>query len=446
MSARFDPAIHNEPATRPCRPLVWLWILSIAQYSYRYILQVNDPNTSHQYNSTPPLLSAIKYGLLFGFVLYAVVYLGGRTISVNRTYRALAYLTVSALITLSAVLILRLAFDPGSFEETVTCAVQLIPWMASVFLIPLVFKPDHSVSLTLITFERIAFWIAFPFWVITVVLAIYGLRYPALSYPGLLIRFGGILDDPNGYACLCLLLLVICCAFRKAAWKTRAGIYIVMLIATLSVSGYITAVIILICLAPSVFLGRFAVSSRLIKICVACVLAIIVAAILGIIVSSNELVNDAIASLYSAKTNSATVHISDLLPDEATWDASSPFVLLFGSGGFSENFYWRVLANFGWVGLIAVVAILCSWTYCALRRVRGWEYSVGTWTIGILLGSNGIAYILTFPLNLIYWSLVALLVWTKQTERLFARSGIQTYSPLHQRPVSAASSTTLRTF
>jgi hypothetical protein len=416
-SAASGAHLKTEAVTRPCWPIIWLWLFSIAQYSYRYILQVNDPSTSHTYASTPRGLSAIKYGIFFLFALYSALSLTRRSTSINRTYFVLMCITSAAFMVFGVIFLIRLAIFPGALDETATCAVQLIPWMASIFFIPLVFKREHSLSCTLTTFERIIFWIAFPFWLATVILAALGIRYPALSYPGLLVRFGGILDDPNGYACLCLLLLVVAVSFRKGSWRLRLVMYAVMLLGTLSLAGYLTAFVAIALWLLRSFLGSQSVfHSTLGRVSVVCAVVISAIAISVIVWETNDDVIDAISSLYLAKNSSTTAHISDLLPDEAMLDASSPVALLCGVGGFSENFYWRILANFGWLGFVAVVGTVGSWTFCALWRARYWRYNVNTWSIGVLIGSNGIAYLLTFPLNLIYWSVVALLIWTRESK------------------------------
>ncbi|MBV9306983.1 MAG: hypothetical protein JOZ45_12625 [Acidobacteriaceae bacterium] len=104
------------------------------------------------------------------------------------------------------------------------------------------------------------------------------------------------------------------------------------------------------------------------------------------------------------------MHLSDLAPNGNVLEDASLMELLCGSGGFSENFYWRVLANFGLTGLLAVVSIVLFWSYHALWRIRQWRYSLGIWGLGVLIGSNGIAYLLVFPLSLIYWSALSLLI------------------------------------
>jgi hypothetical protein len=387
-----------------------LWILSIAQYGYRYILQVNDPRDSHLYRSTPTALSALKYEIFILFVFYALFRFSRRPVLLSQKYRMLIQATGIGLMVLAAVLLVRISALPGVLGETLLCAVQLIPWMTSVFFIPLVVEREHSITQTLKTFERMSFWVIFPFWLTTVVLAAFGIRYPALSYPGVLVRYGGIMDDPNGYACLCLLLLVLSVSIRAGAWKWRAVIYVVMLIGTLSLSGYATGVLMYLCWLL-VRLSRPGAGLRLglVGAGITCVVALSVVPMLTTIFSLDEAINT-ISSIYSAKSGSASTHISDLVPNENVFEDSSLVELLCGSGGFSEDFYWRILANFGLMGLLTVVSIVLLWSYYALWRIRQWRYSMGIWGIGVLVGSNGIAYLLLFPLSLIYWSALGLLI------------------------------------
>jgi hypothetical protein len=424
-TSQSRPAVHEfrntQAIARPCWPIVWLWVVSVAQYSFRYILQVNDPATSHLYGSTPAALSALKYEIFCVFALYSLFHLSRPSALISPGYRILLYVTFSAFLVLAAVFLVRFGLFPGSLDDTVLCALQFVPWMMSVFFVPFVFRPQHSLTRTLMTFERVMFWITFPFWVTTVVFVVFGIRYPALSYPGLLVRFGGILDDPNGYACLCLLLLVLSWSIRSGAWKFRALIYFVMLIGTLSFSGYISAVVMFLCLLPSWLRGTG--SGRRFSLARISVATAVLVCCLTLAVSAYETDEavDAISSLYSVKGTSTASHISNLLPDEVMMDGSSLPTLLLGVGGFSENFYWRILVNFGWTGLAAVIAVLLSWFYCAFWRAKYRHYSLGAWNVGVLLGSNGIAYLLTFPVSLIYWSLIALLVLANDFEEPLPR-------------------------
>ena len=403
-------------STRPCWPIIWLWLLSIAQYSYRYILQVNDPNTSHEYGATPRSLSAIKYVIGFVFVSYSIYCLARRPISIGPRYRALISVMFGVLMVLALVVLVRLAVLPGALDETIGCGLELVPWMAIVVFVPFVFGRSDSLRKTLLVFERITFWVAFPFWLMTIALAASGVRYPALSYAGLLVRFGGILDDPNGYACMCLLLTVLAISFRTAHWRVRVLVYVLMLIGTLSLAGYLTGIVIGLCSLPSFFRARISRSRWVGALCASLVIVAISLTAFWVFWEKNEDILDVTSALYSGKISSTSAHFSDLVPDEAALDVSSPVAVLCGTGGFSENFYWRVLANFGWCGLFAVVGALASWNFCALRRVHRGNRSLRAWSIGVLIGSNGIAYLLTFPLNLIYWSLLALMVRTRDAE------------------------------
>jgi hypothetical protein len=416
---------ERQPGKLVCWPIIWLWVLAIAQYSYRYILQVNDPGSSISYAVTPAPLSAIKYALLLLFAAFAGICAWRRPASASRTYRMLLGVSAAAIVIFFSLLFVRLALSPGALDETATCALKLIPWMASACFIPLVFRSRHSLAQTLASFETITFWILFPFWLTTVVLAIFDVRYPALSYPGLLVRFGGILDDPNGYACLCLLLAVLATTFRTRYWKLRTIVYVAMLLGTVSLAGYATAMIIVIG-----FLLRRGQSRPMSTVAI-CGAATVIVAIAIVAYQTSDTVS-AITSLYDAKSNSATAHLSDLVPDEAAWDGSSPVALLCGAGGFSENFYWEILANFGWIGLVTVVGVLVSWCYVAFRHSDRLTNAIGIWSVAVLIGSNGIAYLLTFPINLIFWSMLGLLICARdqKAKQLFSQNRLHQVATL----------------
>ncbi len=418
-SPRFS---ESKLGARPCWPIVFLWVLSIAQYGYRYILQVNDPATSFQYAATPAPLSAIKYGLFLSFALFALIRLSRRSVSLTRNYQRMLSILSGAFAVLAVVVLIRLTVAPGDLNQTGLCAIQFLPWMASLFLVPLVFGPEHSLTRTLVAFERITFRIIFPFWLTTVILAALGIRYPALSYQGLLLRFGGILDDPNGYACLCLFFIVLAATGRPRFWQLKVTLYVVMLLATLSLTGYVTATV----MALGLLLCRVArpkarSKSSIVKQLVNGLGIICLFILAAAIYQTNQAVS-AITSVYEAKSNSRAAHISNLFPDEEMLDATSPVSLVTGIGGFSEDLYWRVLVNFGWLGLVAVAAVIFSSAYFAMIRPSRWRYSTGLWIMGVLIGSNGISYLMTFPVSLIYWSLLGLLICARNVDNRNLRS------------------------
>jgi hypothetical protein len=403
---------------RPCWPLIVVWTLSAVQYSYRYILQVNDPRSSRLYGPTPAALSALKYEILVAFAIYGLFRLWRRDSTIGKRYRILLYATGGLMLGLASVVVVRVFLAPGVVDETLLCALEFIPWIGSVFLVPLVVAPQHSAAQTLLIFERLMFWVVFPFWLVTLVLAIGGIRYPNLSSPGVLLRFGGIMDDPNGYACLILLLMVLCAKDRRGAWKSRLLTYFVMLAGTLSFAGYAAALVMCIALV----LLRLARSRSALKVgwrraLTVCVVVTAAGMALVALYQASE-VFDQLSTLLEAKSTSSETHVSDLSPDKEMLDLSSPIDFLCGIGGFSENLYWRILVNLGWAGLFQAVVLVGIWTYSLFAHLPKWRTSIGVWCIGVLFGSNGIAYLLTFPLNLLYWSILALLVYTgERSER-----------------------------
>lgn len=428
MTTLTATRVQVQPQVRhvACRPLVWLWLSGIGQYGYRYILQVNDTRTSILYRETPWILSAIKYELLVTFAVYVLFRLWRRrwhTHAPSDKLRTLLWLTAASLLVFAAVLALRLVDSGGELDrDTWLCFAELMPWMATVFLVPLIVRRDHGVAETLRLFERAGFWMAWPFWLVTVILAALDIRYPALSHPGILLRFGGLLDDPNGYACLCLFWLVLALRERTGHWRLRATWYLVMLVGTVSLAGYGMAVIMGACwvilrllLRPNrpdrLLKARFAIRTAMVS------LLMIGGAFLAATLYSTEEAIDNLSRIYEAKSTSATIHLDQLAPDfneieEWTW-----VEVFTGKGGFSENFYWRVLVNLGLVGLAAVSLLLLTWFYQATWKNARWRASLGVWSVGVLVGSNGIAYLLVFPVSLIWWSALALAISGEAVER-----------------------------
>jgi hypothetical protein len=136
-----------------------------------------------------------------------------------------------------------------------------------------------------------------------------------------------------------------------------------------------------------------------------------------------------LGQVYSAKGSSATTHLIDLLPAQATLQESSLVGMLLGSGGFTEDFYWRVLANFGVVGLLVITVLLVIWCRATFSLTERWQRMLTAWNIGVLVGSNGIAYLLTFPLGLIFWSAAAFVLYAGQSTPVVRSARTRHFSP-----------------
>jgi hypothetical protein len=362
-------------------------------------------------------LSALKYEILLVFAIYALLRFWHKPTVVDARFRILCYVSGAIVLTLSSGLLLRMLFEPGVWDETTLCALQFVPWIGAAFLVPLVVTPAHSTRQTLLLFERLMFWVSFPFWLVTIALAMTGIRYPNLSYPGVLMRFGGIIDDPNGYACLILMMMALCGVGRTGAWKSRMVTYFAMVLGTLSFAGYISAVV----MCVGLFLlprqeNKRSLQASWTKVLMLCALTL-GAAIAAIWLYRAGRNLDALTAILSAKSTSASDHVSDLWPDPATLEYNSATGFFFGIGGFSENLYWRILLNFGWAGLVQALVLIAVWTSQLFFHGPEWRRSIGLWCLGLLVGANGIAYLLTFPINLLYWSVLALIVYTAETSR-----------------------------
>lgn len=196
---------------------------------YRYPFSINSTGTSPTYANTPPLLSAGKYLLVLGIILYLVVRLKRSHLGLlpsgefwRFTYLYLFMIPcIYGALTGSKVLV-----ESGFF-----------------FLIPLAlhFGGGRFIRATLLS--RLLKWavaLAVAVDAVQVVARIAWNRLPALAYPGPFVfsRFGSFLDDPNGFGILLALFL----GYSIFAFKGRRRVAVcVALLACLELTESFTA-------------------------------------------------------------------------------------------------------------------------------------------------------------------------------------------------------------
>src|SRR4029077_8590648 len=99
------------------------------------------------------------------------------------------------------------------------------------------------------------------------------------------------------------------------------------------------------------------------------------------------------------------------------------------------------MANFGLIGLIVVCITLVVWV-----RNAG---SIAPWAVALLIGSNGIAYLLVFPVSLIWWSAIACdltlsISSSEISDNSPARARLFSYTLVCRYCVAPAASTSIR--
>ncbi len=262
---------------------------------------------------------------------------------------------------------------------------------------------------TLKAFNVAVFKMTAVFWAATVYLYYAQGRYPALSWPGQL-RFGGILDDPNGYAALMALIIVMTIAFKGKLWLWRLAICVVMSVMTRSLAGLVVLVATLVALAiQTVFQSKglsMAMALKGIALLVGVAIALCVPAVQNALDAFASEVNDTL----QFKQKSIDLHLSDLMSPPDLGANADAVDWVVGSSGASENFYSWLFINFGLLGSLSYLGCVIASIAVLANRGQGVSQYILAWAAGIIVGSAGIPYFKNFPINVLFWSAVSVAI------------------------------------
>lgn len=177
---------------------------------YRYPFRINSTGTSPTYANTPPVLSAGKYVLVLGVILYMVVRLKRSRLGLlpEGHFWRFAYLYLFLIPCIYGVLTGSMSLVESGFF----------------FLIPLVLHFGGGRFIRAHLLFRILKWatlLAIAFDAVQVAARIAWDRLPALAFPGpfVLSRFGSFLDDPNGFGILLALFVGYSVFAFKGRWR-----------------------------------------------------------------------------------------------------------------------------------------------------------------------------------------------------------------------------------
>ena len=173
----------------------WLGVALCTIYqSYRYPLQINASTTSPTYSDTPWTLSAGKFALALPLILISGVRWLGNSAKLTRPMIVLgvSFLSVYSLLKV--------------YQERDSQFLDISFWM--IFSLLLVLAVD-TISISAIDkYFRLLLAYSLGTTAIEVFLFLAFGRLPALAYEkSYLVRFGGFLDDPNGFGALLFLLM-----------------------------------------------------------------------------------------------------------------------------------------------------------------------------------------------------------------------------------------------
>lgn len=185
--------------TKPHRSQIWLFkfvvFFLLFYLSYRYPMQINSSTTSPTYSDTPFILSFLKYLTIISLLAFGVVFLRRNTLGratvwsfrVNAITRI--YFFISAWLT-----VLGMASNDFYYFEfgfSFFAAATLWNFSGNWEDIPKELNKVFFVFLyACLAFQIFQYWNFF-----------YFERLPALAYyDSISVRFGGVWDDPNGFA------------------------------------------------------------------------------------------------------------------------------------------------------------------------------------------------------------------------------------------------------
>jgi len=400
-----------------------VFVISIATglvyYSYRYPLQINDSATSPTYRSTPFMWQAMKYGIfaVLIFLLFAFLALSDKLAFRMKRNAAFSWgLIVVLVIYMIAVTIMH--FLGSSDPELLGSLARISFFMPIILAFPFVYQGTSTTrKLIRLAFYFLIFQEVFSLSEMALYLLIG--RLPALAYGGSLVRFGGAWDDPNGFGVFMSLMLLQLIAYKrqipKLVFLLLFAFSFMLLLLTFSYSSYtcfLVGVLSFEALANGLLKGaRYSLT-----------MGIIVLAVLLVLINMTAIQRMG-EDILMWKLRSAEEHLSST--DFSSMVTNSDLAsLIFGNQNryvFNENFYLLMLGNMGLVGIFLLVTVITMVVRRGIRLISHSRrirqplmvrfFAANTaFVLGFAVASMGIPYFSVFPINLIFWTVVLVLL------------------------------------
>lgn len=369
--------------------ILWLAVLLCTVYqSYRYPLQINSSGTSPTYSDTPLVLQAGKFVL--ALPLFALAAMGCLRKSALMRHWFIAF----GVVFLSSFALLKSFGDPnGAYLES--CF-----WM--LFALVLAWSVDTVPARSIERYFRLLLIYALASTLIEVVLFLTIGRLPALAYEGSLsIRFGGFLDDPNGFAAILFLLVGWSYARLKGPLRILTlGSIVVTLLLTQSWTA----------LGFLALLGIVSMSIALSKHPLFLALAICACILFTLFIASRPALSpgEVLVEIFTSKQGSINDHS---FPWEHWASGWAGWVLL-GDSAYNafESWWGGALINFGVVWYLAFLGV----TGALLVSLRNLLSRAGTEArpvyAGLVIfgyyfvfGSFNLPFPKIFPVNFIFF-------------------------------------------
>lgn len=366
----------------------WVGLLvSTAYLSYRYPLQINSSTTSQAYSDTPLSLQVGKFALIFLTCCISAPFLFWRRL--NRIQAGIVILTA---IVFSFPLFKLLAGFESRYLE-----ISFWPLAALVLAMPLKRVDLRSID----TYLKALFFVAVLSDAVEVGLFLLFGRLPALAWSGgFSVRFGGFLDDPNGFGAI--LLLLMGWGFYRYRGRTRffvqfALVICLVLTQSLTAIGFLGTVLVV-----AMFWRLIKKPLFILWIFAGC------AILIGLLEATNAL--ETISMIIALKSGSASDHLS--IPWSSLADRWTEWFFVGGqSYEFYESWWISSLLSFGivwYVGYLVLTSALVymvwrSFRFCRTKEEKAVLAGILLFCSYFMVGSANLPLPVVFPINFLFY-------------------------------------------
>ena len=373
----------------------FLLILAFYYLSYRYPFQINSTGTSPTYQDTPFVLAITKYVLVLILLLYYFMRASiSQDLVKNNLSEAIGFVVVLYL------------FAHAFLGAILSKNVYLLE--AGLFFV--VILPIYVFRFSGISMSKLSKYVAYfiylsiVFELLQIILFYSFGRLPALAYKdSLLVRFGSIWDDPNGFSFVITFLLafVVYSGYRYVKKVVLILILFSMLLITQSFTGIAATVGAFV--AGNWILIFFEKNKKTLKY-------ITYSTLFGIICVASifYLINtDLFAGIMFLKSDSISEHLSVI----QVLENAGPLQLLGLSpyGLYGESGYINILLNFGFIYLLLYLSIGVITVIRIVKAINKHKNKPGTeifygmlyFVIAFYIGMLNLPLETVFPLNLL---------------------------------------------
>jgi hypothetical protein len=377
----------------------WLGLALCTVYqSYRYPLQINTVGFSPSYSETPLLWQAGKFVLAVPLIAISAIQWLGNSVRVSH-WPVLLGTTFLCSYALFKIL--------GGLDSQY---LDVCFWMLFALILVLAVDPVSIGAIDRYLSLLLAY--AFASTLIQVFLFIAFGRLPAMAYPGtFFIRFGGFLDDPNGFAAI--LFLLMGWSHKRYEGRTRfltlsALVVLLLLTQSWTAIGFALAMLLLYTLTYISKRPVFAIFS----------IGIFLLLVILLVHWIRQLPVGLFSDLLETKEGSIEGHMFPWTQWSSKWGEW----LLLGDWKYNpyESWWPAALVNFGFVWVTAYLCLIATLLIKLRRAYSQAAFESKPVYAGLLIfgyffafGSFGLPFPIKFPVNAIFFVFFFLVAFRK---------------------------------